>query len=204
MNYTLSEIGPATPELDSPTIAWVDVFNPVRQDIEMSDWQYQGQGWFAGHDNEPFSASMPYPARYTNRDAYEKRDFELDGFYYLRVGADSDKDRSTTTFLLTVQVAGDPEPGPDYRPGRTVTSSTTATVSSGSPNSTSAGTSARSTTTDTTATGTTPTDTAETGTAVAGTGSDSARWVVVGGLIAVVAAAGVGLAVWWSRRRRTG
>lgn len=35
----------------------------------------------------------------------------------VRVSADFDKDPSTTTFLHTVAVQGDPEPGPGYRPG---------------------------------------------------------------------------------------
>ena len=115
--YLLSPTGPAQPELFPGAIAWMDVFNPVRDGVSMTRFDTSGEIWFSNDPPDPFTASTPYPVRYTNREVGDSRGFSLDGDYYLRLSANlSDEEPSTTGYLLTVVVSGDPETGPVYQP----------------------------------------------------------------------------------------
>ena len=117
MSYLITEVGPAQPPLGrNGSTVWVDTYNPVRAPItKLAD--INGESWFAtAADDRPFSASTPYPARYTNRDRTSQRDFSLDGDYYVQVNADrNEKEPSSTGFLITVVVSGAVEPGPVYQ-----------------------------------------------------------------------------------------
>jgi Ca-activated chloride channel family protein len=136
LSYLITEVGPAQPPIDANGVTvWVDVFNPVRAEVtRLAD--ISGEGWFARTVNDkPFSSSTEYLARYTNRTGGESREFSLDGDYYLRVNANRNEDQpSSTTFLITVVVSGDVEPGPVYGPaGAVVTTGSTAPSTSSSP-----------------------------------------------------------------------
>ncbi|WP_111766895.1 vWA domain-containing protein [Nakamurella deserti] len=222
--YTLTPT--ATADAQSYSIAWVDVFNPVRQEVD-TEGTDSGQVWFNSLPGDPFSASSSYPARYTNRDSTFARAYALDGSYYLRIDAGLDEDRVTVPFLITVQVSGDVEPGPVYQPdgGGAATSDRStgatgpSTPSSSSPSTSSPATSpssSSSSSNDGTATsgsdtsaGTDVADASSAGTTAAitvarattdTTGPGAAVWIV----LASVAAAGlVGLAVGWARRGRS-
>ena len=115
-SYLVTEVGPAQPPLGVVgSIVWVDLFNPVRADITGSV-ESTGSLWFTDEPDKPFSATTPYPVRYTNREGVEQSGYSLDGDYYLRVNADRNEDEpSTTTYLITVVVSGDLEPGPVYQ-----------------------------------------------------------------------------------------
>ena len=135
LSYLITEVGPAQPPIDANGVTvWVDVFNPVRAEVtRLAD--ISGEGWFARTVNDkPFSSSPEYLARYTNRTGGESREFSLDGDYYLRVNANRNEDQpSSTTFLITVVVSGDVEPGPVYGPaGAVVTTGSTAPRTSSS------------------------------------------------------------------------
>ncbi len=109
----------------------MDTYNPVRAGITNLA-NTSGSSWFANAvDDRPFSASTPYPARYTNRDGTSQREFSLDGDYYVRVNADRhEKEPSSTTFLITVVVSGDVEAGPVYQvAGADVTATATGSAS---------------------------------------------------------------------------
>ena len=115
-SYLITEVGPAQPPLGVVgSIVWVDLFNPVRADITGSV-ESTGSLWFTDEPDKPFSATTPYPVRYTNREGVEQSGYSLDGDYYLRVNADrNDDEPSATTYLITVVVSGDLEPGPVYQ-----------------------------------------------------------------------------------------
>ena len=68
LTYLISEVGPASPPLGpSGSSVFVRMYNPVR--VTITDFSNSnGRGWFADSVSEhPFSASTPYPVRYTNR-----------------------------------------------------------------------------------------------------------------------------------------
>jgi Ca-activated chloride channel family protein len=122
-SYLVTEVGPAQPSLGIVgSLVWVDLFNPVRS-VVTGSVETTGRLWYSNDPSEPFSGDTPYPVRYTNRKGVEQRGFSLDGDYYLRVNADRNEDEpSSTTYLITVVVSGDPEPGPDYQLTGTPTS----------------------------------------------------------------------------------
>ena len=115
MSFLITEAGPPQPSLGAVgALVSVDVFNPVRQDITGVD-NTSGRYWFGNSASDPFSASTDFPVRYTNRNGYIQGEFALDGDYYLRINANrSDNRPSSTSYLMTVVVSGDLEPGPTY------------------------------------------------------------------------------------------
>lgn len=141
MSYLITEAGPAQPSLGYlGTTVWVDTFNPVRTKVTRSQ-DTSGKSWFKDSaQDDPFASSTDYPVRYTNRSGTSQRSFSLDGDYYLRVNADRhEEEPSSTTFLITVVVSGDVEPGPTYlaagavpTSGLTTSPSATASVSASS------------------------------------------------------------------------
>ena len=222
-SYTLSQVGTSTPQVSGYAISWVDVFNPVREGIDVTGPD-NGEQWFGSQPGDPFIGSSTAPARYTNRGS-GPRNYELDGSYYLRLDADLADESSTAQFLITVVVSGDVEPGPVYQPAGVLTATTggatsgpTSSPSSSSSSSSSPSSSAPSSSAVTTGTTGSPTTAASTSpsTTAAGvttgptsadatlaaqeakTGTGSAVW------IAAVAAgvALVGVLVWRTTRRR--
>ncbi|WP_420121039.1 vWA domain-containing protein, partial [Nakamurella sp.] len=143
MSYLITEVGPAQPSLGYVgSTVWVDTFNPVRAQVTRSE-DTSGKFWFRDSAaDDPFAASTDYPVRYTNRFGTDQRDFALDGDYFLRVNADRhEQEPASTTFLITVVVSGEVEPGPTYLPagsGPTTTgpgSSTGSTAAATTPSS---------------------------------------------------------------------
>ena len=214
--YALTPTG--TADVTSFGIAWVDVFNPMREDLPIvgSD---SGQTWFRPLPGEPMTASSAYPARYTNRNAGSTRAYALDGNYYLRVDAGLEEDRGTVPFLITVDVVGDVEPGPAYEPGGVVATGTvtTATSASSGPSTSTTSASASDATaptgaTTSDATGITTADSSDratdsttvaltvTGAGVDSSGPGAALWIPLG----VVAFALVVGGAWFARRHRAG
>ena len=114
VTYLVSEVGPSQPPTGVVgTIVWLDVFNPVRAEIS-GTIDNGGSTWFGNDPGAPFAGSSPYPVRYTNRDGNEQAGYSLDGDYYLRINANRDEEPSSTSFLMTVVVSGEIEPGPTY------------------------------------------------------------------------------------------
>ena len=212
-DYILTEVGPATPKLGVPSLTGVDVYNPARAKASMTSWDTSGQPWFAGQEHDPFNGSTRYPVRYTNRDSTVAAEYSLDGFYYLRLNADFDNEPSSTSYLLTVEVVGDPEPGPVYQPlGSTATSSSvTSSATSSTATSTSSST-APSSTGKTTGASTSAaaglSSAPTTGTTLTAAGENSgtsSTWIyAVGAAVALLGGAGVLFAVWRGRRGQTG
>ncbi len=212
-SYTLTPA--STSDVDSNGIAWVDLFNPVRGKVEV-EGSSSGATWFRKLPGDPLTASSRYPARYTNRDSRDADAFALDGFYYLRVDANVQKDRGTVPFLITVETVGDIEPGPVYRPAGSVggsgtepsasapTSTGTATAGSGAASATTATSSdsttsaARSSNADPSRTDGSTAALTMTGTTIESSGPGAALWIPLG--VAFVAL--VGGAVWFARRHR--
>jgi Ca-activated chloride channel family protein len=202
LSYLVSEVGPAQPSLGivgSPVR--VNLFNPVRSDVTAISGT-TGL-WFADEPYESFSGSTPYPVRYTNRGGVEQRGFSLDGDYYLRVNANrNDDEPSSTTFLITVVVSGEVEPGPIYQAAGagSVTSSPSSTpaASSSVPAATTASSSA------TAPTDTNPTDVtaAPTGQATPINDSGVPGWIWV--VVAVLAAGALAIVLFLRARRRAG
>ena len=134
MSYLITEVGPAQPSLGYVgSTVWVDTFNPVRAQVTRSQ-DTSGKSWYKDSaSGDPFAASTDYPVRYTNRNGTDQRGFALDGDYYLRVNADRhEQEPASTTFLVTVVVSGDVEPGPAYLAAGSVPTSGGATSGSGS------------------------------------------------------------------------
>jgi Ca-activated chloride channel family protein len=193
LSYLITEVGPAQPDLGYVgSIVWVDVYSPVRADITNLA-NTSGSTWFAqAADERPFTASTPYPVRYTNREGIDQRDFSLDGDYYLRVNADRNEDEpASTTFLITVVVSGEVEVGPVYQAAGAVTSSTSL---SSTEKSSTAGTTAvaSATTTAPPTTGSllnTATNTSANGSVTTESGIPGWVWAVVGAFAAGAVAA---------------
>ncbi len=202
MSYLITEVGPARPSLGYlGSIVWVNVFNPVRADVtRLADTS--GQQWFGDTPkNEPFASSTVYPVRYTNRNGGSQRDFSLDGDYYLRVNADRHEDQpSSTTFLITVVVSGDVEPGPKYLTAGTVPSGSAgaAATSTSAPASVTASASPSATGSATASAGDIATDRTAQGTPTSDGALPGWVWALVG---AVAASAVALLIVVWTRRR---
>jgi Ca-activated chloride channel family protein len=193
--YLLSPTGSAQPALDPGAIAWMDVFNPVRDGVSMTRFDTSGEIWFTSDPPDPFTASTPYPVRYTNREVGDSRGYSLDGDYYLRLSANlRAKEPSTTAYLLTVVISGDPEPGPVYQPSGAI-------PTSGSTNSTTPSTSTPSSTTSAVTS-----SSSESTTVVAISGTGATTGSTVNGLLWAALGAGVvlviGLAGWLIARRR--
>lgn len=195
--YLLTPTGPADPQLYPGAIAWVDVFNPVRDSVEMTRFDTTGAIWFTKNPPDPFTASTPYPVRYTNRDVTDSRGFSLDGDYYLRLSVNlNDSEPSSTAYLLTVVVSGDPEQGPVYRP----TGSGQTTGSTGPTSSPSASSTPPPTTGSAVPGSVLPTDAAIDGSAAPSSSVNGLSWALLGGGIVLV----IGLCGWLiTRHRRT-
>jgi Ca-activated chloride channel family protein len=195
--YLLTPTGPADPELYPGAIAWMDVFNPVRDSVEMTRFDTTGAIWFTDNPPDPFTASTPYPVRYSNRDVIDSRGFSLDGDYYLRLSVNlNNAEPSSTAYLLTVVVSGDPEPGPVYRPagsGQTTDSSSPTSSPSSTPPSTPPPTTASATTGSAL-----PTDAAIGGTAAPNSSVNRLFWALLGGGTVLV----IGLGGWLVTRHR--
>ena len=132
-SYLLTPDGSPQPKLSPGAYASVDVFNPVRQSIEMTDHDIGGEFWFNSGPPNSFSAATIYPARYTNRLVYDSAQYSLNGDYYLRLMIPFTDKPSSEGYLLTVNVVGEVEAGPVYRTGdaaATASASTAGTVSS--------------------------------------------------------------------------
>jgi len=195
--YLLSPTGPAQPALFPGAIAWMDVFDPVRDKVDMTRYDSSGEIWFKSAPPDPFTASTPYPVRYSNREMVDSRGYALDGDYYLRLSTDLHvEEPSSTAYLLTVVVSGGPEPGPVYQPAGSVASTDSSTTTpAGTPTSASTATkaSASATSSDT------PPPTVV---AIGGTGTSSpisgVLWALLGAGVVLV----IGLGVWLISRRR--
>jgi len=193
--YLLSPTGPAQPELFPGSIAWIDVFNPVRDGVSMTRYDSSGEIWFKNGSADPFTASTPYPVRYTNREESDSRGYSLDGDYYLRLSANLNvKEPSTTAYLLTVVVSGDSEPGPVYLPSGSIPTSGSATSI----------TSSASSTNPTSGSVTSSSSEPTTVVAISGTGQTTSSpvngllWALLGAGVVLV----IGLCVWLIKRRR--
>ena len=201
-SYLVTEVGPAQPPLGVVgSIVWVDLFNPVRADITGSV-ESTGSLWFTDEPDKPFSATTPYPVRYTNREGVEQSGYSLDGDYYLRVNADRNEDEpSTTTYLITVVVSGDVEPGPEYQVAGAAGTSTGATTPPSASTTSTAASSTAATSAPSTAgsTGSDPTTT-PTGQSEPISGSAVPGWVLA--LVAVLAAGAVAAMLFVRSRRR--
>ena len=127
--YLLTPTGAPQPTLFPGAIAWMDVYNPVRDNVEMTRFDTGGQTWFTKNAPDPFTASTPYPVRYSNRDVSDSRGYSLDGDYFLRLSVNLNGDEpSSTSYLLTVVITGEPETGPVYQPAGTVRTSGSTTA----------------------------------------------------------------------------
>jgi Ca-activated chloride channel family protein len=194
--YILTPTGPPQPALFPGAIAWMDVFNPVRDGVSMTRYDTSGEVWFKNGTPDPFTASTPYPVRYTNREVGDSAGYSLDGDYYLRLSTDlSVEEPSTTAFLLTVVVSGEPEAGPVYLPSGSI-------PTSGSATSTTPSTSTSATAIPTSASAATS-STPPTVVAISGTGAttnstvSSLLWAALGAGVVLI----IGLGVWLISRR---
>ncbi len=129
-SYLLTPDGNPQPELSPGGYASVAVFNPVRQSIEMTEYDIGGEFWFNSGAPNSFSASTVYPARYTNRQEFRSRSDSLNGDYYLRLMAPLTDEASSEGYLLTVVVSGDVEAGPIYQVGDAGATTATSTGAS--------------------------------------------------------------------------
>jgi Ca-activated chloride channel family protein len=200
--YLLTPTGPAQPALFPGAIAWMDVFNPVRDGVSMTRYDTGGEIWFTDDPPDPFTASTPYPVRYTNREMSDSRGYSLDGDYYLRLSANLNvEEPSTTAYLLTVVVSGDPEPGPVYLPSGSIPTSGSAASSLASSALTTV-TAASTTAASASVTSSSPASTPVV--AISGTGATTGSsvtgllWAGLGAGVVLV----IGLCVWWLARRR--
>lgn len=131
--YSINEVGPADPALGPDGVEiTADVFNPVR---EHDGFASTASMWFGTRPGATMSADTDYPVRYTNRDGVLQAPYALDGDYVLRLSAHRSAPASSTGFVLTVTIHGDPQTGPSYLPvGSSGTSGTSGTSgSSGGP-----------------------------------------------------------------------
>jgi Ca-activated chloride channel family protein len=122
-SYLLTPAGDAQPELIPGSHVSVDVFNPVRQNVEMSKYDSGGEFWFTSGLPNPLAASTVYPARYSNRAVLRSAAYSLDGDYYLRLTVPNTDKPSSEGYLLTVMVSGEVEAGPVYQAAGAATAS---------------------------------------------------------------------------------
>lgn len=206
LHYTVTEVGPPAPALQGGRAVNFDVFNPVRQLV--SDY-LASESWFRDRASDTFTDSTRFPARYTNRDDAGASGFSLDGFYYLRLNANLSDSASSTTFLLTVEVVGEPEAGPVYQPLGSANTSATAAPSSGLTTSAAAASSTSSASAATISSdagaavaAASPTGSRTSLSAASGDSGTSSAWLYgVGAVVAILGGAGTLFALWWGRRR---
>jgi Ca-activated chloride channel family protein len=204
VSYLVSEVGPPQPPTGVVgTIVWLDLFNPVRAEIT-GTIDNGGSTWFGNDPGAPFYGSSPYPVRYTNREATKQDGYSLDGDYYLRMNANRDEDPSTTSFLLTVVVIGEIEPGPTYLVAGASTTAGNPTTAGSPANSQSSApiTSPEASPVSTSQSGQPAIDAAATPTSQASPVASTAIPAWVWGLVAVLAAAAVAALLVVRARRR--
>jgi Ca-activated chloride channel family protein len=197
LSYLLTPAGRASPTLTGAAYANVEIINPVRDVVTPI---LLGKPWFS-EQSESIEGSTSYPARYTNRETYDRNKYALDGDYYLHLKANisSLDGTSSQPFLLTVVVSGDVEVGPVYQPETTTGPVTSRAGSSASATVSPATTSAAPSSAGPTSSGV-PTEvtTAQTADAsAAGTG-----WILL--IVGLLVAAVVVLVVVLRRNRSTG
>ena len=148
----------------------------------------EGGGWTNG--------ITPYPVRYTNRESSDSRGYSLDGDYFLRVSANLNLDEpSTTPYLLTVVISGDPEPGPVYLPSGSIPTSGSTTPTT--PNSSTPASSTSASVTSSSSESTTVVAINGTG-ATTGSTVNGLLWAALGAGVVLV----IGLAGWLIARGR--
>lgn len=116
VDFTPPETGAA---VSVGTRLTLQVYSPLRK--ELTGGGDAGSSSLAM--NRPLTASMPAPARWTNRESTDTkvRDVAVDGYYYLVLSMDqlTDRDRPVQVpFTLTTQLTGKPEAGPSYQAAR--------------------------------------------------------------------------------------
>ena len=85
-SYLFTPAGNPQPVISPGAYVSVEVFNPVRQQVDMTKYDNGGEFWFnSTRPPNSLTASTVYPARYTNRSVFGSRDYSLDGDYYLRL-----------------------------------------------------------------------------------------------------------------------
>ena len=125
-SYRVRDLGRAVPQLREPVAAYVNTYNPLRSPVDVKPPGGASRMWFSTWKHDDFTGSTQVPARYTNRTGPSPLNtMQVDGDYYLRVGANFSKVRSSVRYQLVVVVQGTPEAGPAYLTGATKTTPTT-------------------------------------------------------------------------------
>lgn len=205
--YLLTPAAESAPELFPGAFAWMDAYNPVRDGVVMTQFDTGGELWFSASEPRPFTASTPYPARYSNRAMNDSAGFSLDGDYYLRLSTNlNDEEPSSTAYQLTVLISGDPEAGPVYEPagaarGAEPSTATGSTASAADTTRTTSSSTTLSTDPASSATATTPSPTLVAITGTAGTTTPAPNgWIYA--LLGAGVVALLGLVGWLISRRR--